>query len=459
MENNMKKIVFAVSVVLGLSSLASAQEKAPEAPVCLDEARVAKVVKTFTWSSGRDDDGKVIGYKTLCDAASPFYQAMKAWIMLEDFPLLAMQKDEFNYSVLGKSATGYVRNRVNEFVFDRTDSIGCKREGVAAYVMNNTPTVHLCPHLKNFSTYFLMGVLIHEARHVDGYPHSDCRRGNMKGFAGACDNKYSDGGSYGVGTEFDVRVSRTEGIDPALRAEARANAIESLFNRYNKLPLGLADGVFAQTDKRGLYFVGPDDTTEVLAETPTGILVNRYGAPAWFDAEKAQAMGTDLVGNMGPAGGTVAEAFRTTYSPELRKALVDLYYGSAYACQLFETEVKCGANKEDFTYALPSKPIGFVTYDKYVGINFEDGKVYVIPTTIEDFKAKDISKWQVGRPADRYRYYVSLDTAFGISLEADGRLRTTDGIKQKGVVIPDLDAYRFEKIIGPAIWSPRMKEL
>lgn len=459
MENNMKKIVLAVSFVLGLSSLASAQEKAPEAPVCLDEARVQKVVKTFTWSSGRDDDGKVIGYRTLCDAASPFYQAMKAWIMLEDFPLLSMQKDEFNYSVLGKSATGYVRSRVNEFVFDRTDSIGCKREGVAAYVMNNTPTVHLCPHLKNFSTYFLMGVLIHEARHVDGYPHSDCRRGNMKGFAGACDNKYSDGGSYGVGAEFDVRVSRTEGIDPVLRSEARANAVDSLFNRFNRLPLGLADGIFAQTDKRGLYFVGPEKTTEVLAETPSGILMNRWGTPAWFDADKAEAMGRDNLGNMGPTAGTLAQAYRTTYSPEQRKALVDLYYGTEYACQLFETEVKCGADKEEIAYALPGKPVGFVTYEKYLGINFEDGSIYILPTKFEDYKNKNMSKWQVGRAASPYRFYVSLDSDFGISLESDGRLRTTDGIKQKGKLIPDLEAYRFEKIIGPVIWSPKMREL
>jgi hypothetical protein len=464
MENNMKKIVLTASLVLGLSSFAAAQETLP--PECLDKARVQKILKTFSWSSDQDDNGKLVGYVSQCDPKSPFYQAMKAWIMLEDFPLLYTQKDEFNYSVLGKSSSGYIRSRVNVFNFDRDDSIGCKREGVAAYVMNSRPTVHLCPHLKNFSTYFLIGVLVHESRHVDGYPHSDCTRGNMNGYAGACDNRYSDGGSYGVGTEFDVRVSRTEGIAPALRSEARAYALDSLLNRFNKLPLGLADGIFAQTDKRGLYFLGPDKITEVLKESPAGILVRRGLNPTWFDAEKAEAVSLNAYGEMGPTAGalaptagSIAESFRKTYSPELRKSLVDISYSGEYACQLFETEVKCESEKEEVVNALPGKSVGFVFYENYLGVNLENGDIYILPTKFAELKTTTIARWKMGRAADRYRYFVALDRSFGISLEADGRLRTTDGLKQKGKVVPDLDAYRFEKIVGPSIWSPKIKDL
>jgi hypothetical protein len=458
MENNMKKTVLTAILILGFSSLSLAQEK--EANTCLDKARVQKVVKTFSWTTSKDDNGKNIGNGDICNPESPYYQAMKAWIMLEDFPMFNMQKDDFNYSVLGKSSSGFVRARVNEFTFDRSDSFGCKNEGVAAYVMNYLPTVHLCPHLQNFSTLFLIEIFVHESRHVDKYPHSLCTRGIMKeAKIAACDNRYSDGGSYGVGAEFNIRVSRTEGIDPAIRAEGRASGLEALMNRFNKMPVGLDDGVFAQTDKRGLYFLGSEKITQVLAEAPTGTLINRWGNPAWFDADKAEAVALDPAGKMGPSGGTIAEAYRTTYSPELRKSLIDIYYGAEYACQLFETEVKCEVNKESVVQALPSRPAGFVTFAKYVGISMEDGSVTILPPKFADMKDSKISDWQVGKPTESYRYFVAVDGDFGISLAADGRLRTTNGLKQKGQVIPDLEAYRFEKIIGPAIWSPKLKDL
>lgn len=458
MGNNMKKIVLALSLVLGFSSFASAQEKAED--VCLDMKRVQKVRDTFRWTTSYDDNGKKIADGDICNPKSPYYRAMKAWIMLEDFPMLETKKDEFNYSVLGTSSSRFVRSRVNVFNFDRSDSYGCKNEGVAAYVLNYQPTVYLCPSLDQYSTLFLIEIFVHESRHVDKYPHSMCTRGNMADAKlKACDNKYSDGGSYGVGAEFNVRVSRTESIDPAIRAEARAAALDALMNRFNRMPVGLADGVLAQTDKREMYFVNLEKTTLFKQDVPAGNLAIRWGNPVWFDADAAQVLTADVAGNVGPAGGTLAEDYRTTYSQEQRKAMIDVLYSLPYACQLTETTLKCETKKVPVAIQLPGKPISFVKFKDDFGIIFEGGNIIVMPRTFEELKSKDISKWQVGTSNDTYKNFVAFDGVKGISLDFEGRLKSSDGMLKKGTYLPGLEALKFEKVVGPVIWSPKLKDL
>lgn len=454
----MKKLILTASIILGFSSFAWAQEK--PADVCLDLARVKKVSKLFNWTTSYDDNGKKIADGDVCNPKSAYYRAMKAWIMLEDFPMLATQKDDFNYSVLGKSSSGFVRSRVNTFNFDRSDSYGCKNEGVAAYVLNYQPTVYLCPSLEQYSTLFLIEIFIHESRHVDRYPHAMCTRGNMgDSKLAACDNKYSEGGSYGVGAEFNVRVSRTESIDPAIRAEARASALDALMNRFNKMPVGLSDGVLAQTDKRELYFVNLEKTTLFKQDVPAGDMVLRWGEPVWFDADSAQALSVDVAGNVKPAGGSLAEDYRTKYSQQQRKDLIDVLYSLPYACQLNEMALKCETKKVEANVQLPEKAISFLKFKDDFAVLAASGNIYVMPRTFEELKSKDISKWQKGTSADVYRNFVAFNGAQGISLDFEGRLKSTDGMLKKGSFLPGLEAFKFEKVVGPVIWSPKLKDL
>ena len=67
---------------------------------------------------------------------------------------------------------------------------------------------------------------MHEARHIDGYPHITCSRGPRKGLQGACDTRITAGGSYAVTVETYAQLAKF-GIElhPALRAYAKASAV------------------------------------------------------------------------------------------------------------------------------------------------------------------------------------------------------------------------------------------
>lgn len=126
----------------------------------------------------------------------------------------------------GKFATDwyqYFIGRIKDFEIPNN----CPK-GVGAYVYMFGSTMYVCPLLlsDNFTALDRASVMMHEARHIDGYPHITCTRGPRQGLQGACDNRISDHGSYGVTVETYAQLARYgEGLHPALRAYSRAAAI------------------------------------------------------------------------------------------------------------------------------------------------------------------------------------------------------------------------------------------
>ncbi len=224
---------------------------------CIDKDRIDKTWNTFDFRTEYNRDGSAVIEKVdRCDSKSVVYKVLKAWHTMEDLPLLNAKEDAFNQSAFGVSATRFVKNRIKTLTFDTAESDTCKN-GAAAYVVNSQDMAYICPASGQFSTLFLMDVLIHESRHVDGYPHSPCARGFLKDeVLYACDKSYSAHGSYGIGAEFKVRVARTENVNLALRSEARAEALSDFMTRFNSLPLGLQEGLFcSNNNSRAVFFL------------------------------------------------------------------------------------------------------------------------------------------------------------------------------------------------------------
>lgn len=102
-------------------------------------------------------------------------------------------------------------------------------EGVIAYVFGLFgKTMFICEAAltDRYSALDIASVMMHEARHIDGYPHITCTNGPRKGLSGSCDAKISDGGSYAVTVETYAQLAEyAEGIHPALRAYAKSSAV------------------------------------------------------------------------------------------------------------------------------------------------------------------------------------------------------------------------------------------
>lgn len=118
---------------------------------------------------------------------------------------------------------GYFIGRIDKFEVQSS----CPK-GVVAYVYFFGTSMYVCPTAltPNFTSLDLASVFMHEARHIDGFPHMTCSHGPRQGLQGACDTRISDGGSYAVTVETYAQIAKyASEVHPALRAYSRASSV------------------------------------------------------------------------------------------------------------------------------------------------------------------------------------------------------------------------------------------
>jgi len=133
-------------------------------------------------------------------------------------------QDELFSGRFASSWYKYFTNRISDITIDHN----CPK-GVGAYVMGwGGNTMYVCEMLltTRFTGLDRASVFMHEARHIDGYPHVTCHSGPRAGLRGACDQRISDGGSYAVTVETYAQLARyATNVNPALKAYSRASAV------------------------------------------------------------------------------------------------------------------------------------------------------------------------------------------------------------------------------------------
>lgn len=136
------------------------------------------------------------------------------------FSKMTPSKDELFTGRFASSWWDYFIGRI-----DTLEIVDNCPKGVVAYVYGfGLRTMFACPMAltDQFSSLDRSSVFMHEARHIDGYPHVTCSKGPRQGIQGACDNRISDGGSYAVTVETYAQLAKfAEGLHPALKAYSR----------------------------------------------------------------------------------------------------------------------------------------------------------------------------------------------------------------------------------------------
>ena len=445
-------------VIVSLSGSAFAQT--PDA--CIDEARYEKILKVdYKWSVQKNAKGVPVTGFDRCDVKSVSYKVIAAYIKLQDFPAFDSKVDDANRNVVGSSPAGFIKSRVKAFIFDAEDSKVCVTGQVAAYVSRGEDIAHICPQAVSNSDLDIMDTLIHESRHVEGFPHAQCTRGSRQNAQFlACDESYEDGGSYGVGAEFNVRLSRTVAVPTAVRAQARANGLIAFMTSFNKLPLELQEGVFAQTPARELYFVGDSSATSLTKKAPEGLLVSRGGVPTWYDGVTGQVVSRGAGDVMTDTEGIFAKNFRTAMPPARRQSLVDIKYGS-YSCMLFDKDMSCGPDLTE-TYLMDlegQKATGFIIIGSRQALRMENGDIYALPAEYVDIKGKKLSDFKKVPMSKDILQFLSSDSRSAMALTSDGVLLRTEALTAPLTEVPHTRQLRFERIVGPSMWSQRAESL
>lgn len=175
-----------------------------------------------------------------CDTQNPLYQILVA--------LDVMKKLRFSNTITSSLDQGLLDTDYYHFFSKRIKAIHFassnygEKTSTGAYYSSGTITLY-----RGFSALslpYLMSLLVHEARHADGFFHVKCKQGRKVGQTGMCDSTYARAGAYGVQIEMLARMA-TRGINlsQAFKSTARLAALDEAMASINEIPLNASEAI------------------------------------------------------------------------------------------------------------------------------------------------------------------------------------------------------------------------
>ncbi|MGE0526118.1 MAG: hypothetical protein AB7G93_05380 [Bdellovibrionales bacterium] len=333
-----------------------------------------------------------------------------------------------------------------EYFIGRIDSFDIQDscpKGVGAFVYFFASTMYVCPMLltENFTALDRASVFMHEARHIDGFPHVTCSRGPREGLSGACDESIGEGGSYAVTVETYAQLARYgDDLHPALRAYARASAItyadeafESVVQvrRQSRLLLMSVDQEFhvLSTSARNprLQLLGPaPELGHIIMRGQHMILFpDDRTRPARFVFARGE-------GEIQQQAGDFAVEYNSQ-TPQLRSELVDLHVGAQWMVKVFRNKLRFFCDpRSEFSHEMNMEdeiptgliyPTGYDRGSRRIHLATESGRVFEVGCGRDQSPHYQVSNLQLDQ---RYkRVHKVGDNVIGLT--QDGRLFQIEG--------------------------------
>lgn len=277
--------------------------------------------------------------------------------------LMFMRKTQFNMPMdrskddlfsgrFASSWYNYFIGRINDMEIDQN----CPK-GVAAYVYAfGGKTMYVCTMMlsSNYTALDRASVFMHEARHIDGYPHVTCRTGARAGLQGACDNRMSDGGSYAVSVETYAQLAKYAlGIHPALKAYARSSAIVYADEAFEtKVRIDRTQQFVVMDQAKNFHLLRADGSSQPLGQSPLlGKIVMRGQHMTLIPDdvnEKARFVFARNEGVINQEAGELAAEYNGQ-TPAQRATLVDLHIAAQWNARVYQDKVKfaCDPRSKD----------------------------------------------------------------------------------------------------------------
>lgn len=346
---------------------------------------------------------------------------------------------------------GYFTQRINRFEIDNN----CPK-GVGAYVfIFGGPTMYVCTMMLNdvFAAMDRVSIFMHEARHLDGFPHTTCSQGPRAGLRGACDNHISQGGSYAVTVETYAQMAKYgPDLHPAMRAYARSASIIYADEAFEvPTQIDREDHLLLMTSSREFYRLSLDGShaLERLGDSPSlGRIVLRGRHMMLVPEDRSLDAQYVFARNEGEIVQTPHE-FAVDYNaqpPEVRAELVDMHLAAQWTARIYKTHVRltCDPRSSNFqdipTALVPAAliyPEGFSRSVKTAQLITESGAIldfgcdssgmgFVSPSTLVlDQPYKRVYKSGavvVGLTAAGQLFKINGPTSEPLATEVDGRV-------------------------------------
>ena len=406
--------------------------KAQSETNCIPQAEVQAIAVNYPQFAG-------FAKAPYCNDGSQDWQMLSAMMFMRKTQFSATMpksKDELFSGRFAANWYGYFIARI-----DKLEVQECAK-GIVAFVKPGADkTMHLCQLAltDRYSSVDRATVMMHEARHMDGFPHMTCTRGARKDMNRACDLQISDGGSYGVTVETYAQFAKfAEGVHPALKAYARSAAIiyaEEAFE--NPVRINRSETLLALTNNLNFFAVDTKTAaTKQLGNAPAlGKIVRRGSHLVLFPNDKSLKARYVFANGEGEVEQSPSDFVSeyNTQTPELKATLVDYHIGAQWHARVYKSSVVFLCDKTLELTEVPL-PAGHVA----VGLAYPEGysrEVYTAKLLTESGEVLELSC--VNKQATIVPSELKLDQKYTRIYKAngavwgllDGKLYKVDGEK------------------------------
>lgn len=378
----MKIVLAALALSVSLTSVAQAQINIPAEPTtptapaqCVPKAEMQEIAGHFKqFAPQANADYCFDGSQVSNLIASLMFMRHTAFS-----PNMNPSKDELFTGRFAKSWYDYFIGRINVL-----EIVASCPKGVVAYVYAfGGKTMYACPLAltDTFSALDRASVFMHEARHIDGYPHMTCSKGPRQGLNGACDKKISDGGSYAVTVETYAQIAKyaTE-LHPAMKAYARSSAIVYADEAF-EVPVKISRTESLLVLNSDLEFHAlnvASGAAKLLGNAPAaGHIIHRAQHLVLFPDDKNLKAEYVFAQNEGKIDQSPGDVF-TEYNaqtPEEKAKLVDFHSGAQWSARVYKTSIKLVCDPNAATVNELQMPAGQVAAN-LIYVNGYDRGVY-----------------------------------------------------------------------------------
>lgn len=362
------------------------------------------------------------------------------------FSAMAPSKDELFSGKFAASWWDYFIGRI-----DQMQIVNECPKGVIAYVkMFAGKTMFVCPMAltDQFSSLDRSSVFMHEARHIDGFPHITCSKGPRVGIQGACDNKISDTGSYAVTVETYAQLAKFAiGLHPALRAYARESAVIYADEAF-ETPARISRAEYLLLVSSALDFHALNVKTNALAKIGhapvAGHIVRRSQHMIMIPNDKTLRGSYLFTRNEGEIAQSPSDliAEYNSQTPAEKANLVDLHIGAQWTAKITKNAIRLACDpRSPATTDLPLPagqtaanlvyPQGYDRAATTVQLVTESGDILDVSCTN---KTASLSPSAVKLDQRYKRMYKADGQVFGLT--ATGQLFKFDGTRSTPLVTP-----------------------
>lgn len=441
--NKISQIILGAALVVVMSTAAQAQtgteKSTPAGGNCVSQAEMKTIASHFTqFAQYANADYCYDGSQNANLIASIMFMRKTAFA-----PNMQASSDDLFTGRFAKSWYDYFIGRI-----DTLEIVNSCPKGVVAYVYAfGGKTMYACPLAltDTFSSLDRASVFMHEARHIDGFPHITCSKGPRQGLQGACDTRISDGGSYAVTVETYAQLAKyAQDLHPALRAYARSSAVVYADEAFeNQVRINRTENLVLLTSS--LDFQSLNLQTGVVTQlgkaSAAGHIIHRAQHLVMFPENKnlnAEYIFTRNEGQISQSPGDLFAEYNAQ-TPDQKANLVDFHSGAQWSARVYKNSIRFLCDPTSPSTQDVAVPAGLVSsnliypngYDRNayaVNLVMNNGSIYELGCASRKAYLKE-SSVKLDQNYKRL-YKVNGQT---IGLTAQGQLFKVDGGKSSAL--------------------------